>query len=296
MAKYDDFGRPIYETAEEYNKAHRAGSNTRTYDSSEGDINRHKPVIKTYHSQSATGQYGTQKKFKKSTLLIIGVAIYFSVMIVFLMFNMVRSSYGDAYEVMEEEVDDIIISSDDEYGEFLGDTTIPLPEGFETFSYNGQTNTLPSSFDEVLEMGLFLEGYDEAVLFPRECEEMVTLYDEDGVVTVLVQVNNHTEDDMLMGKCEVDYFYIENPVAFDETQAVPDFVFGDGLTLESSYEDSEAYFGVPYYHYEDHTEVDCFYDNYEWVYYGEEETHFVSITFWNGVISDVGIEKRAIEE
>ena len=157
MAKYDDFGRPIYETAEEYNRAHRTGINTRTYTSTDGDTYRQASTSKSYNIN--------KKKLKKSSLLIIGVAIYFGVMIVFLMFNMVGISHNDAYEVMEEEVDDIIISSDDEYGEFLGDTTIPLPEEFETFSYNGQTNTLPSSFEEVLEMGLFLEGYDEAVLF-----------------------------------------------------------------------------------------------------------------------------------
>ena len=40
MAKLDDFGRPIYETAEEYNKAHKGGVCPRTYDS---------PKVASYH-------------------------------------------------------------------------------------------------------------------------------------------------------------------------------------------------------------------------------------------------------
>ena len=32
MAKYDDFGRPIYETAEEYNRAHKTAGSAYTYD------------------------------------------------------------------------------------------------------------------------------------------------------------------------------------------------------------------------------------------------------------------------
>ena len=72
---------------------------------------------------------------------------------------------------------------------------------------------------------------------------------------------------------------------------LPNFVFGDGLTFESSYEELETYFGTPHYHYEDHSEEGSYYDNYEWSYYREDEIHFVSVTFWNGVIADVGIEK-----
>jgi len=45
MAKYDEFGRPIYETAEEYNKAHRTESSTYTYDSPEGDAYNHSMIV-----------------------------------------------------------------------------------------------------------------------------------------------------------------------------------------------------------------------------------------------------------
>lgn len=294
MAKYDDFGRPIYETAEEYNKARKTGATSRTYDSPEGDAYQHKTMKEMHRYQSAAQRHANRTGTKKAKTMVIGLAVFFlvlNVVVIFSMFSMVRGIYDDFQEFDESWID----LDDDGYGEYIGDDATPLPEGFETFSYNGQTCTLPTTFEDILQMGFFLEDYDEDVLFPKECEEMVTLYDEDEVVTVLVCVNNYAGENIPMGKCQVDYFYIENPVAFDDTEMVLSFVFGDGLTLESSYEELEAYFGVPYYHYEDHSEEGCYYDSYEWAYYGEDEIHFVSVTFWNDVISDVSIEKKSYE-
>ena len=128
---------------------------------------------------------------------------------------------------------------------------MPLPEGFETFTYNGQTYTLPESYEELVD-----EGFME---------------DEDA-------------------------FYIDNPMLYDEVVTVPDLVFGDGLTFESTYEDLEAYFGTPYYHYEDHSEPGYYYDSYEWCYDGDYESHYVSVTFLEGVMSDVVIDKIVYEE
>ncbi len=73
-----------------------------------------------------------------------------------------------------------------------------------------------------------------------------------------------------------------------------------GFTLEEEYDET---YMIPMQYEEnlilndeDHSEEGSFYDSYEWAYYGEKEIHFVCITFWNGVISNVGIEKRVIEE
>ena len=294
MAKYDDFGRPIYETAEEYNRAHRAENNTHIYDSPESDAHKHQTIKNTYRNPHGAEQYTKQKRLKKSTVLIIGVAICFIAMVLFLMFNMVRGSTGvrepeNNWVNIEEEVVDV-------EEEYLGDDTTPLPEGFETFSYNGQIYSLPATFTEINQMGFSLEeAYNENYMLPSEYEETLVLNDKDGYMAAMICVSNHTSEAISLDKSQVHYFYIENPMAFDETEEVPDFMFGDGLTLESSYEEVEAYFGIPYYHYEDHSEENCFYDSYQWEYYSEEETHFVSITFWNGVISDVGIEKRVTD-
>lgn len=297
MAKYDEFGRPIYETAEEYNKAHKRGNYSRTYDNPEGNAYKHETIKKTYSNQRGTGQYASQTSFKTKSM-IIGIAVCVITMVVILVFSfsMVRSSYGVAEEPLEDWVDiEEVVDAEEEY---IGDDTTPLPEGFETFSYNGQTYSLPTTMEEIFKMGFTLEEeyYEHTnTMIPPEYDDTLSLNNEDGTMVAMVRVSNYTDEEMPLSKCQVSYFYIENPVAYDEEATVPDFVFGDGLTLESSYEEVEAYFGVPYYHYEDHSEEDCFYDSYQWEYYGEKEIHFVSITFWNGVISDVGIEKQVIE-
>lgn len=300
MAKYDDFGRPIYETAEEYNKAKKSAGSSRTYESPEGDTYQHNTMKETKRYQSAAQRYSERSSSKKAKKMVLGLAVFFivlNVVVIFTMFNMVGGIYDD-YQDYEESWVDFDDDGDDGHGEYLGDDQTPLPEGFETFSYNSQTYTLPTSYQEISQMGFTLEeDYDINDLFPTEYEELIAFVDdEDGYTSAMIRINNYTGDDIPLGECMVDYFYIENPAAFDKAEPVPDFVFGDGLTFESSYEELEAYFGVPYYHYEDHSEEGYYYDSYEWAYYGEEEIHFVSITFWNGVIDNVGIEKRAYEE
>ena len=47
MAKLDDFGRPIYETAEEYNKAHKGGVCPRPYDDPNGSNHQDNTVNRT---------------------------------------------------------------------------------------------------------------------------------------------------------------------------------------------------------------------------------------------------------
>lgn len=298
MAKYDEFGRPIYETAEEYNRARRAGNNSRTYDSPEGDRYQHTAMKETYRNQSAAERYATRTGSKKAKTMVLGLVVFFivlNVVIVFSMFNMVRGTYDDYQEFEESWID--LDDDGDGYGEYIGDDATPLPEGFETFSYNGQTYTLPTTFEEIDKMGFSLEeDYDESYMFTDEYEELLTLSDEDGFMYAMVRVNNYTGEEIPLGKCLVDYFYMENPNVFDEEETVPDFVFGDGLTFESSYDDVEAYFGIPYYHYEDHSDDYYHYDLYEWAYYGEDEIHFVSVTFLNSTIDNISIEKTAYEE
>ncbi len=298
MPKYDDFGRPIYETAEEYNRAHRAGNTTQSYSNRERKNNSQTVKKRSYGTQRTTGSDVKKSVSKRALVVAIGALAYILAMTVFLMLNSVRSPVGE-YEEQWVEVEEIV---PDNEGEYFGDDTTPLPEGFETFSYNGQSFSLPTTMEEINHMGFTLkEEYDESYMLhmlPTEYEETLILNDEDGFMAAMIRVSNYMDEKIPLAKAQVNYFYIENPTAYgyDEDGILPDFVFGDGLTFESSYDELEAYFGTPHYHYEDHSEEGSYYDNYEWAYYGEDETHFVSITFWNGVIADVGIEKRVLEE
>ncbi|MBQ8518119.1 MAG: hypothetical protein IJ455_00755 [Agathobacter sp.] len=300
MAKYDEFGRPIYETAEEYNKARKTGSASRTYESPEGDSYQHNTYKQTKKYEKAAERYQKQagsKKGKKLILILVCVILVTQIAAVFVMFRTTSGIY-DMYEENWYEEDWIGTEKYENsgYGEYIGDDTQPLPEGFNTFSYNGVTYTLPTTYQEIAKMGFFLEEeYDESYTFPAEYEELLNLNDADGYLAGMIRVNNHTDEDLPLEQCIVDYLYLGNDAAYSDEEIAPDFVFGDNLSFESSYEELEAYFGLPYYHYEDHEEEGYYYDNYEWSYYGEGEIHFVSITFWNGVISDISIEKKAYE-
>ena len=247
MAQYDDFGRPIYETAEEYNKAHKGGVCPRTYDSPEGDNYQHNTMKKTKRYQSAAQRYAERNGSKKAKKMVLGLAVFFivlNVVVIFSMFKMVGGVYDDYQDYDESWVDPD--GEEHGYGPYVGDDTTPLPEGFETFSYNGQTYTLPTSYQEILQMGFTLEeDYDINDLFPTEYEELIAFEeDEDGFTSAMVRINNYTGEEIPLGKCMVDYFYIENPAAFDKVEPVPAFVFGDGLTFESSYKEIEAYFCI----------------------------------------------------
>lgn len=289
MAKYDDFGRPIYETAEEYNRAHGTGGSAHMRYNQEENTNQYTLKREFAKKQTAAQRHATRegsKKAKKMVLGIVAFVIALNIAIIFSMANMtggiVEESYVESYDTWE-----------DDYGEYLGDVETPLPEGFENFIYNGESYTLPTSYETISKMGFMLEeDYELDDMIPKEFDEMLSLYTEDGYTSAMVIVTNDTGKSIPLAECTVEYFYIENPVAFDEAENCPDFTFGGGINFESTYEEVEAYLGVPYYHYADHSEEDCYYDAYEWSYYGDDEYHHVNIVFWNGVISDISIQKE----
>lgn len=292
MAKLDDFGRPIYETAEEYNRAHKGGVCPRPYDSPEGENYQKK--------QSAAQRHSLQEGRYKAKVIIGGVIGVFAIIYLFIigvmMINMAAESPGSSYE---ENWEENIMET-----EYFGTDEVPLPEDFDLFSYNGEFYRIPTDYWKISQMGFELEEYTEGDCFPAEYEEMLDLYDEDGYMRAMIRINNHTETEIPLEECMVDYIYIENPVIFDDAEVLPDFVFGDGLTFESSYEEVEAYLGTPYYHYADHSEEGYYYDQYQWSYYKEadwmtnepDEIHFMQITFYNDVIESVSIEKKVYEE
>lgn len=294
MQKYDDFGRPIYETAEEYNRAHRTGGMSYTYDSPKEDAYEQKVKRQTVRHQTVEQCHATREGSKKAKTLVLGIVafvIVLNIAIIFSMSNMVGSA------VAEPEIDyDNTWVEDEAYVEYPNDVEIPLPEGFEKFSYNGHSFTLPTTYKEIAKLGYDLDGYEPTDMIPSGFWDIVSLLDEDGYMVAMISVTNNTEEDILFEECTVNYFYIDNPTRYDETVDVPDFVFGDGLTLESSYDEVEAYLGIPYFHYEDYSDEDYLYDSFQWEYYGEDERQFVMVNFVNDEILDISIEKDVYEE
>lgn len=293
MKKYDDFGRPIYETAEEYNQAHKRGS-ARTYGSADGDTYQHKTINETYHKQSAAQKHAMVQKSnsaKKAILIVTGFIILFNLGIVFAIFNslgMVDDSF------MQEEVlqDRVVIES----GEHYGTMDTPLPVGFDRFSYNGAICNIPLTFDEVLDATGLYAYYDESYdSIASDCEDIIILYDTGDVEVMQVLVKNDTDEEIPLGECTIDYIWVDNPAAFDIYEETPDFWFGQGISMESTSFEFEEYLGKPYYYeYE-------YYDDggsrvyYEWRYTDGLEEHCVSAQFVDEVVVYITIEKMSLE-
>ena len=288
MAKLDDFGRPIYETAEEYNQAHRGGVCPRPYDSPDGANYQKKQTVAQRH---ATVQ-GSKSAMKK-VLAILGVILSINVGAIFSLVG----NLADDIEVghVEEEVQ--------VYDEYLNQGDTPLTEGYEQFFYNGEYYSIPTNYWKISQMGFETVVYDADELIPAGYEEIIALFDEYGYMSIEVRIKNNTEEDISLNECMVDYIYITNPIYSEEIEVLPDFSFGDGLTFESSYEEVEAYMGEPYWHYGE-TSEECDYHMYQWVYWPEdaneleeqEDIEFVEIVFFDGVIESRRREKKAYDD
>ena len=285
MQKYDDFGRPIYDTAEEYNKAHRTGSSAYVQDNMESD--RYKENAR---SQTATSRHAMREGSKKAKTVVVGLVAFIisiNIVVVLLAFNMV----GGHREQAIPETAPAVLMEEDYYSEFLGDTEHPLPTGYETFIYNGDAFTLPVQYSEFADRGYYIEDYDEKEMVPSGFFGVMFLYEDDGWSVAQISVSNNTDKEIPLEECVVEYIYIYNPVPYDEEAEPTDFVFGEGFSFDSSYEELESYLGVPYLHYREYSNDDYQYDSYEWTYYGENENQYVIISFMNGEISDISIEK-----
>ena len=286
MAKLDEFGRPIYETAEEYNKAHRGGVCPRPYDTSEGN---------TYKKTTAAQRYATVKQSRNLKSVVIGLGVgvvLINALIIFSMFNMsMKSEFGEE-EIWTELVGTEVLFEDGFYDEYLGTTEEPLPVGFEEFFLNVRLCSLPTTLDKIINLGFHMEEFNaENEIMPSGGEEIIDLYDDEtGGVKVTVRVSNQTDYDLPMYSCTVDYFCITNIAAYEPWMDIPKFEFGDSLNFESTYDELEVYFGIPYYHSEYYSEG-YEYDYYEWMYYGDEGIQCVAVTFVDGELLDVTIEK-----
>ena len=287
--KYDDFGRPIYETAEEYNRAHRKNGSATIYQSAHGDTYQQSETVSSAPKKSAAQRHATREGSKKAMSKIVGVVISILALNIGAIFSLVGNIFDDISVGYEEEVwpDNGIIDS----GEIWGDSETPLPEGYETFTYNGVVCTLPMSFKEILATGLTLEGYEESVLFPSGYEDFVLMDDGENMSIVELTVDNYSDEDILMSKTRVISFYVENPTIYDEEATLPHFTFLGGLTLESSYDEVIEVLGDASYNYYETYDTGELLDRYEWYYYDGNGTQSISVQFLDGVIESVSIGK-----
>lgn len=300
MAKLDDFGRPIYETAEEYNKAHKGGVCPRPYDSPEGENYQHNTGNATKSYKTVAQKHATvqgSKKAMKTVIAIVIAILSLNIGVIFsLLGNVVDEEFIQQGEMVQTEE---VIQN---YDEFLSDASTPLPVGYEMFYYDGEFYKLPMKCEDVAQMGFVTDAYSLDESIPSGYGEIITLYDEENGMQVEVRFSNNTEDDIQFAKCTVDFFLIENPTIYDVYADIPDFFFGTAeLSFESSYEEIEEYLGDPHWHYHEGTD-EYTYDIYQWMYYpdgentSEEYIQFVEVKFFDGMIESVSIEKAEYEE
>ena len=301
MAKLDEFGRQIYETAEEYNKAHKGGVCPRTYDSPDGSNYQHNTTNGAKRYQSMAQRQATQTASQNAKKIILAIAVFIIALhvgIIVTMITMTTGSFGEIYQEFEEDFrdyEDVIVDYDE---------STPLPEEFDEFYYNGVDYSLPTDYEQIEKMGFFTEGYSGSDLIMPDYEEMLGLSDADGYLSAWVRINNDNDVEIPIGKCMVDYFQIYNLAAHYSYEETPDFSFGDGLTFDSSYDDVEFYFGVPYDYYEIESDDGECYEYYQWIYYQTadedsdelDEVHYVQICFFNDVMESVTIEKKKVED
>ena len=281
MPKYDDFGRPIYETAEEYNRAHKTAGSAYTQTTFTGNAQK----------QSATQRHAAREGMKKVQIYAVGMVAFFIAMICGLTFMAVNIN-GGRYEEAYPEPDYPYGVEEGIVEENLSAPDTPLPTGYENIIYNDVWITLPTTCKEIATLGYEIESYELTDIVPPDFWDNIGLLDENGYMVAMFSICNKTGEDISVGECMVEYFYIHNEKAYDKGLESPNFIFGEGYNFESTYEELESYLGTPHYHYSDYTDEEFLYDSYEWTYYGEEEEQRVIVNFVNDVISDVSIEKN----
>ncbi len=174
------------------------------------------------------------------------------------------------------------------YSETLGDGDVPLAEGFDTFTLNGITYSVPMTYNEFLQMGYTIEeGYENYILEADTYENLI-INGDNGYMIGMIRVSNDSNVVLPLEECVVDYIRLDNDAAYYDDVEPLDLTFGNGLTVNSSYEEVEAFMGEPTYLYiDEETE----YENYTWYYYGENEYQSFDIYFSEGVISEICFEQ-----
>lgn len=286
MAKTDSFGRPYYETAEEYNQAHRKARANGNYE----QMQQAKTAYSHTTGRGAKKQYGQNKqKSWKSSSAIIALCILIAAVsyIVVLSIHIEDSIEPDNESWYEEEY----IESDDANFEQIGVDNVPLEEGFDVVTYKGVSYDIPMLYEDFILLDVPLSVY------PSSSEELyagdwnnLDMEDDEGNIIGYIRIANDTDEDMPLGKCSIDYILFSSEAAFSgDMNDAPEVTFANGLDMTCGYEDLEAYMGIPTYKYTDEDSEGNLYESYQWEYSGEASFDCFTATFWNGIITDISI-------
>ena len=175
----------------------------------------------------------------------------------------------------------------------LGDGSTPLAVGFNEFTWNGVSYSLPMDYSEFLKLGIGLVDFVETTEFPAGEYEVYELILENGYEGV-VRIANNTDAALAANNCEVEYLYIYNPEAYygvaGASIADANMTILGGLSLDCSYVEVENYLGTPTYIYKEIDETYGRFETYRWYYTGNDEYQMIQISFYNDNIYDISID------
>jgi len=283
MAKTDSFGRPYYETAEEYNQAHRQAKASGTY----GQMQQEKRAYSHTVGHGTKKQYGKRNDGKVIATMGLGVGIIIIAIVTILTMSMVDGGATPEQNYYEE--DELML--DDDNFVMTGVDDVPLAEGFDVISYEGVYYTIPMTYDEFCLLDVPLQVYPSG---GQELSagyfETLDLEDADGNIIGYIRIENETDEDIPRGECSIKQMMFSSDAAYDgDMSKAPDVTFANGLDMSCSYEDLELNMGIPTYKYMDEDDEGNIYEAYHWEYYGENHSEYFYVNFWNGVMTDVSV-------
>lgn len=181
--------------------------------------------------------------------------------------------------------------------ETLGDGLTPLAVGFHEFTWNGAAYSVPMTYGEFLGMGVVLTDFVETEEFLAGEYEVYEFVTDDGYAGI-ARVSNNSSTTLTAGECQVDYFCVYNPDAYDRVTGADitdmDITILGGLNLNCTYTDLESQLGTPTYVYKEVDETYGTFETYRWIYEGLEEVQLMEASFYNGKICDIAIDHYGI--
>lgn len=233
-----------------------------------------------------------KKKSKISSLLLIfgGMWMFISILFNVFVLNTVFEQLDESGIELDYMLDDLEeYEYYDEYnGEYTGTDDVPLVEGFHSYTYEGNTYSIPISFAEFEQTGWLLNGHSKDEVITGGATMWLNFCDSEENVLGMIQLYNSTEAEKMVSECDIVAITFEKSLYADDDKVL-DVTLVGGIRLDSTYEEIVEVMGVPTYTYtpDDLSE----YARYSWFYYGEngEYEHF-EIMLWEGKIGEITIE------
>ena len=195
------------------------------------------------------------------------------------------SEFADILEEIEENMSDGS-DADENYADQFDITTTVSGSEWYVFSINGEIYSVPNYPETFAESGLTWEDCYYTDTIGKDDYELY--YWDDPVSNThigLVWIANASDEPCSPEEGIAFKVNIENESVYGGNK--PDFVFGDGLTFDSSLEEIVAYFGKPddEYHYSDDTTSS---DTYYW--YMDDDYCGIEVDFYDGQFYEIYLE------